>query len=534
MADNSRLDVIVVGAGFAGLYAVHKLREQGLSVQGYERGVGVGGVWYWNRYPGARCDIESMEYSYSFSEELQQEWEWKEKFASQPEILAYLNHVADRFDLRRSFRFDTEVRSAHYDEEQAVWTLAFGDGSTAVSRYLVLAVGCLSTAMRPQIEGAERFAGQILHTGHWPHDGVDLAGKHVGIVGTGSSGVQAIPMIAKQAAELTVFQRTATYTVPARNAPLDQAEVHRVKSDYADFRRRNRKMIGARGADRLNPDAKSVFDASPEERRDAFLARWAEGGMGIQATYSDLRSDLDANAIVADFVRDQIRATVTDPGTAELLCPKQTLGCKRMCIDTDYYATFNLPHVRLIDVKANPISRFTENGLVAGGTEYPLDVAIFATGFDAMTGSLLAMDIRGRGGVRLGDAWADGPGTYLGIATAGFPNMFLLVGPGSPSVLANVPIAAEQQVDWVAGTIAYLDARRCRAIEPQLQAQQDWVDHVNAVAAGTLYMSCDSWYLGANVPGKARVFMPLFGFPAYEAKCNAVAASGYPGFDITP
>lgn len=534
MAENIRSDAIVVGAGFAGLYAVHKLREQGLSVQGYERGAGVGGVWYWNRYPGARCDIESMEYSYSFSEALQQEWEWTEKFASQPEILAYLNHVADRFDLRRSYRFETEVRSAHYDAEDGAWTLALSDGSIAVSRYLILGVGCLSTAMKPQIESFQRFAGQILHTGHWPHEGVDLAGKRVGIVGTGSSGVQAVPMIARQAAELTVFQRTATYTVPARNAPLDPAEVHRVKSDYADFRRRNRKMVGARGADRLNPDPKSVFEASPEERRDAFLARWAEGGMGIQATYSDLRSDLEANAIVADFVRDQIRATVQDPQTAELLCPKQILGCKRMCIDTGYYETFNLPHVSLVDVKTNPLTHFTEKGLVAGETEYPLDVAIFATGFDAMTGSLLAMDIRGRDGVPLRDAWAAGPRTYLGVGTLGFPNMFILAGPGSPSVLANVPIAAEQHVDWIAGMIAYLDARGAKAIEPQQCAQDEWVDHVNAVAAGTLYTSCDSWYLGANVPGKSRVFMPLLGFPAYEARCDAVAAEGYSGFDITP
>lgn len=533
MDASNRFDAVVVGAGFAGLYAVHKLREQGLAVRGYERGADVGGVWYWNRYPGARCDIESMEYSYSFSEELQQEWEWQEKFASQPEILAYLNHVATRFDLRRSYQFDTSVVSAFWDESENVWSIALSDGSTAVARYLVLGVGCLSTAMKPKIGGMDRFAGEILHTGHWPPEGVDLTGKRVGIVGTGSSGVQAIPMIARQAVDLTVFQRTATFTVPARNAPLDPAEVHRVKSDYADFRRRNRKMPGARGADRLNPNPKSVFEATPEERRQAFLARWAEGGMGIQATYSDLRSDLEANAIVADFVREQIRATVKDPGTAELLCPKQPLGCKRMCIDTGYYETFNLPHVHVVDVKANPIECFTNAALVAGNAEYPLDVVIFATGFDAMTGSLLAIDIRGRGDVTLREAWEAGPRTYLGVGTVGFPNMFILVGPGSPSVLANVVIAAEQHVDWIADMIAHLDARGAKAIEPQLQAQDAWVDHVNAVAAGTLYTSCDSWYLGANVPGKARVFMPLLGFPAYEARCDEVAAQGYAGFDIT-
>lgn len=526
-------DVVVVGAGFAGLYAVHKLRDQGLSVQAFERGEDVGGTWYWNRYPGARCDIESMEYSYSFSEELQQEWEWKEKFAGQPEIFAYLRHVADRFDLRRNYRFGVSVISAIYDDDVKRWTVVLDDGSSCTTRYLVMAVGCLSNAMKPQIDGMARFRGRVLHTGNWPHEGVDFAGQRVGIVGTGSSGVQAIPMIAQQAADLTVFQRTATYTVPARNAPLDPGEVRRVKSNYADFRRRNRRMIGARGADRLQHNPKSVFEATPGERREAFLSRWAEGGMGIQATYHDLRTDLEANAIVADFVRDQIRAIVDDPGTAELLCPKQPLGCKRMCIDTNYYATFNLPHVHLVDAKTNPISQFTANGLIAGSTEYALDSLVFATGFDAMTGSLLAIDIRGRDGLSLRDAWAAGPRTYLGVGTVGFPNMFVLVGPGSPSVLANVVIAAEQHVEWVTDLIVHLDQRGVKAIEPQQQAQDEWVDHVNAVAEGTLYTSCDSWYLGANVPGKARVFMPLFGFPAYEAKCNAVAAGGYSGFDIS-
>jgi cyclohexanone monooxygenase len=526
-------DVIVIGAGFAGLYAVHKLRGQGLGVQAFERGDDVGGTWYWNRYPGARCDIESMEYSYSFSEELQQDWEWKEKFAGQPEILAYLRHVADRFDLRRSYRFGVSVVSAVYEADARVWAVTLGDGSSCTSRYLVLAVGCLSNAMKPQIAGLDGFQGKVFHTGNWPHEGVDFSGQRVGIIGTGSSGVQAIPMIAQQAADLTVFQRTATYTVPARNAPLDPEEVRRVKSDYANFRRRNRRMIGARGADRLQHNPKSVFEATPEERRDAFLARWAEGGMGIQATYHDLRTDPAANAIVADFVRDQIREIVTDPVKAELLCPKQTLGCKRMCIDTNYYATFNQPHVHIVDVKANPISHFTASGLVAGGNETPLDSLVFATGFDAMTGSLLAIDIRGREGLSLRDAWAAGPRTYLGVGTVGFPNMFILVGPGSPSVLANVVIAAEQHVEWVADLIEHLDRQCATAIEPRHEAQDEWVDHVNAVAEGTLYTSCDSWYLGANVPGKARVFMPLFGFPAYEARCNAVAADGYVGFDIS-
>jgi cyclohexanone monooxygenase len=531
-ATKRELDAVVVGAGFAGLYAVHKLRCMGLAVQGFERGGDVGGTWYWNTYPGARCDIESVEYSYSFDEDLQQEWEWQEKFSGQPEILAYLSHVADRFDLRRSYRFSTSVAAARYDEQARRWTVVLGDGSEHVTRYLLLAVGCLSNAMMPRIEGMETYQGELLHPGQWPHEGVDFTGKRVGVIGTGSSGVQIIPMVAQQAEHLCVFQRTATYTVPARNVPLDPGEVRRIKADYAGFRKRNRKMVGARGSHRLPSNPKSVFEASEEEREAAFMARWLEGGMGIQATFYDLRTDMAANAFVADFVRRRIRETVTDPATANLLCPSQTLGCKRMCIDTGYYETFNRPNVSLIDVKAAPITRFTPNGLCVGEQEHKLDAVVFATGYDAMTGAILGIDIRGRGGLSLRDAWAAGPRTYLGVGTAGFPNLFIMAGPGSPSVLANVVIAAEQHVEWVARMISYLDECGAKAIEPTPEAQDAWVDHVNAVAAGTLYVTCDSWYLGTNVSGKARVFMPLLGFPAYEAKCEDVAANGYEGFTI--
>lgn len=526
-------DVIIVGAGFAGLYAVHKLSQQGMRVQGYERGGDVGGTWYWNRYPGARCDVESLEYSYSFSEELQQEWDWKEKFAGQPEILSYLNHVADRFDLRKHYQFGTSVTEAVYDEPSLSWRVGLDNGEQRTARYLVLAVGPLSSAMMPQLPGVERFHGQVYHTGRWPHSGVDFADKRVGVIGTGSSGLQAIPVVAQEAALLTVFQRTATYTVPARNEPLAPEEIHRVKSDYAGFRARNRKMPGARGADRLKQDPKSIFEATEEERREAFLARWAEGGMGLQSTYRDLRTDMAANEIVADFVRDQIRNIVQDPETADKLCPRQPLGCKRMCIDTGYYDTFNRENVQLVDVTAEPISGFTENGLIAGKTEYPLDCVIFATGYDGMTGSILKLNIVGRDGLKLADAWAAGPRTYLGVGTVGFPNLFILVGPGSPSVLANVVIAAEQHVEWTSELIANLEARGAKAIEPLQDAQDAWVDHVNATAAPTVYMTCESWYLGANVPGKTRVFMPLIGFPAYEEKCKEVAANDYEGFVIT-
>lgn len=525
-------DVIIVGAGFAGLYAVHKLRGQGLKVQGFERGGDVGGTWYWNRYPGARCDVESLEYSYSFCEELQQEWKWPEKYSAQPEILSYINHVADRFDLRPSFRFNTSVAGATFNEDQSTWTVRLEDGEERTARYLILAVGCLSTPMLPQIDGMDDFSGRILHPGQWPHEGVDFAGKRVGIIGTGSSGLQMIPVVAEDAEELVVFQRTATWTFPARNAPLDPAEESRVKADYADFRRRNRAMPGARGADRLDPNPRSIFTVSEEERNRIFEDRWAEGGMVIQTTFSDLRSDMGANGIVADFLRSKIREIVKDPATAELLSPKHTLGCKRMCIDTNYYETFNRPNVRLVDTAANPITRFTERGPVAGETEYPLDYVIFATGYDAMTGSILRIDVQGRDGVSLKDAWEAGPRTYLGLATVGFPNLFIMAGPGSPSVLANVIVAIEQHVDWVADAIHALDEAGAKSIEPTPEAQDEWVDHVNAVAATTLYTTCNSWYLGANVPGKARVFMPLLGFPAYEAKCNEVAANGYSGFVI--
>lgn len=532
--NSSAVDVVVVGAGFAGMYALHKLRGLGFSVRVFERGGDVGGVWYWNRYPGARCDIDSMEYSYSFSEALQQEWQWTERFASAPEILRYAQHVAERFDLKRDITFGTEVTAATFDEARSRWDVVTDGGERVTAQFVVLAVGCLSNARIPPMPGMERFRGRVLHTGQWPDEGVDFSGQRVGIVGNGSSGVQAIPRIAEQAAELTVFQRTATYTVPARNAPLDPAYVARIKADYAGFRARNRAMVGGAGAERIPAEPKSALEATPEEREQAFLRRWQFGGMGLQATYLDLRANLEANEFLAQFLRKQIKAIVKDPARAEMLTPKHVAGCKRMCLDTGYYEAFNRPNVHLVDVKATPIETFTERGVQVSGQVHELDVMVFATGYDAMTGAMLAIDIRGRGGLTLREAWSAGPRTYLGLGTAGFPNLFIMAGPGSPSVLANVIVAIEQHVEWLADCLTYLREHRIAAIEAQLPAQDAWVEHVNAVAAPTVYHQCDSWYLGANVPGKPRVFMPLIGFPPYVAKCNEVAARGYEGFDLTP
>ncbi len=527
-----RLDVVIVGAGFAGLRALHTLRERGSAVRAFERGHDVGGVWYWNRYPGCRCDTDSVEYSYGFSEALQQDWGWTERFASQPEILRYAQHVADRFDLRRDIRFGVSVVSATYDDDGAEWTVTTDDGETTLARHLILCVGCLSRASIPEFPGRDDFAGEVHHTGLWPENGVDLAGKRVGVIGTGSSGVQAIPLIAQEAAELTVFQRTATYTVPAGNRPLDPDYIRRIKADYAGFRQRNRKMAGAAGADSFIPEPTSVFDAAPDEREAAFLKRWSAGGLAITATYDNLRTDLKANAFLTDFMRRQIGKTVADPKTAATLTPHHIAGCKRMVLDTGYYETFNRDNVSVVDVSNGPIEGFARDGLVAGGRTYPLDVVVFATGYDAMTGALLAMDIRGKKGKTLRDAWSEGPRTYLGVATAGFPNLFIVTGPGSPSVLTNMIVAIEQHVDWIASCMDYLRREQVAAIEAETDAQDRWVDHVNAAADGTVYTQCNSWYLGANIPGKPRVFMPLIGFPAYEAKCEEVAAAHYDGFAL--
>lgn len=520
----------MVGAGFAGMYMCYRLREQGLEVQGFERGDGVGGTWFWNRYPGARCDVESMEYSYEFDEALQQEWEWSERYAPQPEILEYANHVADRFGLKAHYKFETSVVSATFDEQRSEWLITTDQGDEVAARYCIMATGCLSSTNLPDFAGIEDFRGDWYHTGLWPKEGVDFRGKRVGIIGTGSSAIQSIPVIAEQAESLTVFQRTANFSVPAHNGDLSPKFVEQIKANYADFREVNRQTYGGfHGRWRRYDD--SVNDATPEERQKRFDEKWALGGFHFLNSYADLGESDENNKFAADYARDKIRSIVKDPETAELLCPDQVIGCKRLCVDTGYFETYNQPHVQLVSVKDNPIERITEQGLTTGGVDYEFDVIVFATGFDAMTGSLLNMDIRGTGGQTLAEKWSAGPRTYLGLQTHGFPNLFMISGPGSPSVLTNMLVSIQQHVNWVTSCINHMRLNEMNYVEADLDAEDAWVQFNNELAEPTVFPKCNSWYLGANVPGKPRVFMPFVGgFPLYVEKCEEVVEKGYEGF----
>ncbi len=526
MEKSNKLDAVIVGAGFAGVYMLHRLRKMGLTARVFEAGGGIGGTWYWNRYPGARCDIESMEYSYQFSDELQRDWEWTERYATQPEILRYINHVADRFELRDGIQFDTRVEAAHYAEDEALWHVRTSAGSVT-ARYCVMATGCLSCANRPDIEGLDSFAGDWYHTGAWPHEGVDFTGKRVGVIGTGSSAIQSIPIIAQQAKHLYVFQRTPNYSIPAHNGPLDPERVAEIKADYRGFREEN--WTHGFGANFRDSTALAV-EATPEELQAEYEARWAAGGLAFLGGFADLVFDPKANQTAAEFVRNKIRAVVKDPAVAEKLCPTTMVGCKRMCVDTGYYETYNRDNVSLVDISNSAVERIDPAGLTAAGRHFDLDTIVFATGFDAMTGALSRIDIRGRKGERLNDKWAAGPRTFLGLSVSGFPNLFTVTGPGSPSVLSNMLPSIEQHVDWIADCIEYLDARQIGAIEASREAEEAWGAHVNEVANTSVYPSCNSWYLGANVPGKPRVFMPYLGVPPYVEKCRQVAANDYEGF----
>lgn len=528
--DEVPYDAVVVGAGFAGLYALKKLRDQGLSVRLIEAGSGVGGTWYHNRYPGARCDIESLDYSYSFDEALQQEWTWTERYASQPELLAYLNHVADRFDLRRDITLDVRIETAEFDEASGRWTLTGSDGSTLTCRYAVMATGVLSVPREPNQEGLETFAGEWYHTSDWPKDGVDLTGKRVAIIGTGSSAVQMIPIVAQQAQELLVFQRTPNFTMPAQNHPMDHAVEAEWKAEYPERRAHARTTYA--GHNQPGYPVKGR-DVSAEERADQYERRWNLGGLHMQRAFPDIMIDEVVNSEAAEFVRDKIRGTVHDPYTAEALMPHGfPLGTKRLCSGTGYYETFNRDDVELIDAKADPIQRITPRGVSTASTEYEVDVIVFATGFHAMTGALERIDPVGRSGRHLHDHWIGGPRTYLGVAIHGFPNMFVIAGPGSPSVISNMVCSIEQHVEWTADAIAHLE-HVGGTLEARSAAEDQWVAHVNDAAAGTLFSHASaSWYYADDGKGD-KLFMPYVGgVGPYWSRMQDEAASGYNSFEI--
>ena len=533
--EGPEFDALIIGAGFSGLYQLHCLRDRlGLSAQVLEAAEGVGGTWYWNRYPGARCDSESHSYSYYFSDELLQEWEWSERYPQQPEIMRYLNWVADRLDLKRDIRFGRRVVSARYQEAANRWIVDAETGERFQARFLVTAVGCLSSANIPKIPGLESFTGEWYHTGQWPHEGVDFTGKRVGQVGTGSTGIQAAPVIAESAKHLTVFQRTANYSVPARNGPLTPEFLRWSKENSAELREL---MHSTPNGHPFAISERSALSVPPEERQAIYEQAWETGGLRFRAAFRDLLVDKAANDTAAEFIKAKIREVVKDPETAAKLANiDHPFAAKRPPIDTDYFETFNRDNVALVDVRAEPIEAITPIGIRTSRGEYALDVIVFATGFDAMTGPLLGIDIRGRNALSLRDVWHAGPRTYLGLGVAGFPNLFTITGPGSPSVLCNMPVAIEQHVEWVTDCIAYMRERGYERIEPSAESADRWVDHVNEAANATLLPQAKhSWYLGANVPGKPRVFMPYAGGMArYRKICNEVAAKGYEGFELRP
>jgi len=536
----TEFDVVVVGAGFAGMYLLYKLRELGLSAQVLEAGSDVGGTWYWNRYPGARCDVPSMEYSYSFSNELQQEWNWTEVMAAQPEILKYAGHVADRFDLRSDITFDTRVVAAEFSEHENQWQVTTDTGVVYQSRFCVMATGCLSVPNTPSIPGADNFKGAVYHTGQWPAEGVNFEGLTVGIIGTGSSGIQAIPEIASSARHLTVMQRTPNYTMPAHNAPLSQEFIDKARAEYDDIRQTQRQSVagiigygfGFGGADSVEP-VDMIKETSLEDR----LALLDKKGFAAVRQFADIGLDMEANEMACDLYREQVRRMVKDEKVAEGLMPRDyPLGCKRPVIDTNYYETFNRDNVTLVDLRKGAITGITETGIQTEQGSYDFDVLVYATGFDAMTGALLRMDIRGKDGERLKDHWAAGPKTYLGLQIHGFPNMFMITGPGSPSVLSNMIVSIEQHVEWIVDCMQYMGDKQLQSIEADQSAEDGWVEHVNTLADDTMLTapSCNSWYLGANIPGKPRIFMPYVGgVGAYREKCDEIASNNYEGFSLS-
>lgn len=522
-------DAVVVGAGFSGLYMLHRLRRMGLRTVVLERGSGVGGTWFWNRYPGARCDVESVDYCYSFSDELTRGWSWSERYAGQPEILRYLEHVADRFDLKRDIRFCTTVTAARYDDTAGGWTITTDGGSSLRATYCVMATGNLSTPKPADIPGADRYEGDWFHTGRWPDHPVNLRGRRVAVIGTGSSGIQVITTIAPMTARLYVLQRTPNYSMPAWNRPLSVTEVRAAK---AESRTRRALCRQSETGTPLEPPTRRAVDVTPHERLLRYEEGWRRGGISaLSFAFTDMFTSAESNRYAQEFARSKIAALVKDPAVARALSPRHYIGTKRTCVDTGYFQTYNRDNVELVDLRTHPLEAATPTGIRVGAREIAVDVIITATGFDAITGALDAIDIRGRQGQRLSEKWAAGPRTLLGIQTAGFPNLFMITGPGSPSVLSNMVVSIEQHVDWIAGCIAHL--RRCGAdtIEATAEAENRWTAHVESLAAQTLYPQVDSWYVGANVPGKPRVFsVYVAGCGSYREECRRVVAQGYEGF----
>jgi cation diffusion facilitator CzcD-associated flavoprotein CzcO/acetyl esterase/lipase len=526
------VDVVVVGAGFAGLYLLHRLRGLGLSAKIFETADDVGGTWYWNRYPGARCDIMSIDYSYSFDAELETEWQWQEKYATQPEILRYLEHVTDKHDLRRDIEFSTPVETAAWDDDASLWRLRTGPGNEISCRFYVMATGCLSAPKSLDVDGVDRFGGSTYATSRWPHEGVDFSGMRVAVIGTGSSGIQSIPIIAEQAAQLTVFQRTPNFSIPAHNGPIPAQRLAEFEGRHQQYREAAK--WSRAGVPVEFPD-QGALQVSEEERQAGYEGLWKLGELiPVFALYNDLISNPAANETLADFVRNKIREAVHDPETAETLCPDDhPIGTKRPCLDSNYYQTYNLPHVRLVDLRQTPITSITETGIDTSSESFEFDAIVFATGFDAMTGAIVAVDIVGREGLQLRDKWADGPKSYLGLMMAGFPNFFTITGPGSPSVLSNMMVSIEQHVDWICDCLDNLRQQGMESIEPTASAETAWVQHVNDFGDLTLFPQANSWYMGANVPGKPRVFLPYVGgVGPYRTICDEVADRDYLGFAL--
>ena len=530
----AEFDVVVIGAGFSGMYALYRLRNSGLRVKGFETASGPGGTWYWNRYPGARVDIESMVYSYSFDEELEQQWHWPEHFSPQQDLEIYANYVADHFGIREQIQFETTVTRLRFDERANRWHLSTDRGEHVLAKFVIAATGSLSATNIPDFPGVESFRGQWYHTSRWPKDGVDFTGKRVGIIGTGSTGIQVVPVVAREAKHLTVFQRTANFSIPCRNRPIDPDYEQDYKENYRLYREM---MKSTKSAAVLRGQIyRSVFDVTAEEREAILNEAWQSGnGFRFTATFSDIRTDIKANDVVAEFIRRKIRETVHDQEVAELLCPKtHPLGTKRMCLDSGYYETFNRDNVSLVDVRANPIQEITRTGLRTTAGEHELDLLIYATGFDAMTGSMTRMNVTGVGGVDLRDKWVNGPTNYLGFFVAGFPNLLMIHGPGSPSVLAQMIMGAEWQVDWIGDLLEHMTKSEHERFDSTTDWEDAWGREVEAAADATLFKRADSWYIGANIPGKPRVFMVYVGgFDVYTRRCTEAAQRGYEGLVFT-